>query len=212
MQSRAVLSVLCGLVLAGSVAQGAEAVETWRPEPLPRNEEIEEALAACPAKLRQGAGVYVLTSAGFELERESTNSFHSIVQRSQPGAFEPQCLDAEGSATTLEAILLRTRLRMAGAGQDEIDRVLGQAWARGELSAPRRPGINYMLSERNRVPIDAETVIPYQPHVMFYAPYLSNADLGAEPMGSAPVFVVNEGQPNAYVIVPVSVGEGDGGH
>ena len=61
MQSRAVLSVLCGLVLAGSVAQGAEAVETWRPEPLPRNEEIEEALAACPAKLRQGAGVYVLT-------------------------------------------------------------------------------------------------------------------------------------------------------
>ena len=46
---------------------------------------------------------------------------------------------------------------------------------------------------------------------MFYAPYLTNADLGAEPMGSAPVFVVNEGQPNAYVIVPVSLEE-QGGH
>ena len=54
------------------------------------------------------------------------------------------------------------------------------------------------------------TVIPYQPHVMFYAPYLTNVDLGAEPMGSAPVFVVNEGQPNAYVIVPVLVEEAAG--
>ena len=101
---------------------------------------------------------------------------------------------------------------MRGAGQDEIDRAVGLAWARGELSAPRRPGINYMLSEHNKVPIDADTVIPYQPHVMFYAPYLSNVDLGAEPIGSAPVFVVNEGQPDAYVIVPVSVEKEQGGH
>lgn len=209
MQSGTVWWVLLLLALAGSSVRGAEG---WRPEPLPRDEEIVEALAACPANIREGVGVYVLTSAGFELERASANGFHAVIQRSQPGAFEPQCLDAEGSATTLVAILLKARLRMGGAGQDEIDRDVGQAWARGELSAPRRPGINYMLSEHNRVPVDADTVIPYQPHVMFYAPYLSNIDLGAEPIGSAPVFVVNEGQPNAYVIVPVSVEEGQGGH
>ena len=115
-------------------------------------------------------------------------------------------------ATVLEDVLLKARLRMGGASEDEIDRVVGLAWARGELTAPRRPGINYMLSQHNKVPVDAKTVISYQPHVMFYVPYLSNIDLGANPMGSAPVFVVNEGQPNAYVIVPVSVGEEKGGH
>lgn len=209
MQSRGVWLALLVLVFTGSSAQSEEG---WRPEPLPRAEEILEALAACPANIRAGAGVYVLTPTGFDLEHESVNGFHAVIQRSQPGAFEPQCLDAEGSATTLQAILLEARLRMAGASQDEIDRDLGQAWARGELSAPRRPGINYMLSEHNSVPVDAETVIQYQPHVMFYAPYLSNADLGAEPMGSAPVFVVNEGRPNAYVIVPVSVEEEQAGH
>lgn len=209
MQPRRTWLFLLLPILAGSSLQGAE---EWRPEPLPRDEEIVEALAACPVNIRLGAGVYVLTSEGFESERESANGFNAIIQRSQPGAFEPQCLDAEGSATTLEAILLEARWRMKGAGQDEIDRAVGLAWARGELSAPRRPGINYMLSEHNKVPIDADTVIPYQPHVMFYAPYLSNVDLGAEPIGSAPVFVVNEGQPDAYVIVPVSVDKEQGGH
>jgi hypothetical protein len=172
---------------------------------LPKDEEILEALAACPASIREGAAVHVLTTEGFEIVRESVNGFHSVIERDQPGAFEPQCFDAEGSATTLKAILLKARLRMGGASQDEIDQAVGRALARGELSAPRRPGINYMLSEHNKVPVDAETVIPYQPHVMFYGPYLTNADLGAEPVGSAPVFVINEGQPNAYVIVPISV-------
>lgn len=209
MQSRRVWWLALALVVVGSSIEGAEA---WRPEPLPRDEEFAEALAAGPESLREGSGVYVLTPAGYELARESVNGFHCLIQRSQPGTFEPQCFDAEGSATILESVLLKARLRMGGASEAEVDRVVGLAWARGELTAPRRPGINYMLSRHNKVPIDAETVIPYQPHVMFYVPYLSNVDLGAEPMGSAPVFVVNEGQPNAYVIVPVSVGDEGGGH
>ena len=208
MQSRRICLLALVVVVVGSTVQGAEA---WRPEPLPRDEEFREALAAGPESVREGAGVYVLTSRGYELARESANGFHCLIERSQSGTFEPQCLDAEGSATILESVLLKARLRMGGANEAEVDRVVGLAWARGELTAPSRPGINYMLSEHNRVPIDAETVIPYQPHVMFYVPYLSNIDLGAEPMGSAPVFVVNEGQPNAYVIVPVSVGEDHGG-
>ncbi len=201
--------MLLVLVLAGATTQGTE---LWRPEPLPRDEEILEALAAGPSNVQQGAGVYALTFAGFELVRESVNGFNCLVERSQRGAFEPQCFDSEGSATLLEGVLLRARLRMGGASDEEIDRAVGLAWTAGKLAAPRRPGINYMLSERNRVPVDAETVIPYRPHVMFYVPYLSNADLGAEPMGSAPVFVINEGQPNAYVIVPVSLGEEPSGH
>jgi hypothetical protein len=59
-----------------------------------------------------------------------------------------------------------------------------------------------MLSERNLVPVDDQgTVRPYRPHVMFYVPYLTNEDLGAGP--GSPVFVVGEGTPSAYAIVPV---------
>jgi hypothetical protein len=205
--------MLLTIVLAGGAAHaGANGAAVWQPDPLPRAEEMREALAACPKALQSGAGVYVLTSTGYELERESNNGFHAIIQRSQPGAFEPECFDAVGSGTILEMVLMKSRLQMAGASQEEIDLAIGRAWASGELSAPTRPGVNYMLSENNQVPVGPDTVIPYQPHVMFYAPYLTNADLGAEPMGSAPIFVVNEGMPNAYVIVPVGSGEEHEGH
>jgi hypothetical protein len=94
----------------------------------------------------------------------------------------------------------------------EPARILGPSYSVGTqglgeltcLLAPRRAGINYMLSTENRVPVDDEgTIRPYRPHVMIYAPYLRNADFGATRDGRSPVFVINEGQPGAYLIVPV---------
>ena len=156
--------------------------------------------------MQQAAGVYILTTTGYELVRESKNGFHCIVQRSFPDTFEPQCLDAEGSATLLEQVLLRGTLQMGGSGKEEIDQAIGKAWSDGSLRAPQRSGINYMLSKRNRVPVDqAGTVIPYRPHLMFYAPYLTTADLGVEMGPGIPAFVINEGMPSAYIIVPVPI-------
>lgn len=199
--SPAALAVETEAPLAASSSPGER---RWKPEPLPREREIAAALAAGPAALAQAAGVYVLEQHGYVLVRPSRNGFHCLVGRDLPGAFEPQCFDAEGSQTLLRQLLLAAELRMGGASDGEIERAVGAAWASGELKAPRRPGVNYMLSPENRVPMDAEgRIAPYRPHVMFYAPYLTNADLGAEPMGSSPIFVINEGGPAAYVIVPV---------
>jgi len=64
------------------------------------------------------------------------------------------------------------------------------AYAAGRLRAPARPAVD-----------DQGTVRPYRPHVMFYVPYLTNADLGAGP--GSPVFVISEGKPHPYAIVPV---------
>ena len=191
----AILAVLASTAVAAA----------WKPEPLPRDQEIAAALEAGPAAIREEAGVYVLTAAGFELARESGNGFHCLVGRSQPDAFEPQCFDAVGSATLLEQVLMRGKLRAAGHTADEVDELVGAAWASGELRAPDRPGINYMLSERNRVPVAPDQVIPYGPHVMMYTPYRTNADLGGDMTGKSPVFVINEGEPGAYLIVPVPV-------
>lgn len=198
----AVAAVSCAAPARAADPPGAR---RWKPEPLPRAEEIAAALEAGPRAIADAAGVYVLEAGGFVLARASRNGFHCLVQRSHPGAFEPQCLDREGSETTLRPILLEAELRMGGASDAEVAAGVGAAWAAGRLRAPARPGVNYMLSKRNRVPVDdaGSTIIPYRPHVMFYVPYLTNRDLGAEPMGASPIFVVGEGTPGAYAIVPV---------
>jgi hypothetical protein len=46
------------------------------------------------------------------------------------------------------------------------------------------------------------TVGHFPPHVMFYAPYLTNADLGSQNL-AWPAFVAGSGTPNALIIVPV---------
>ena len=38
---------------------------------------------------------------------------------------------------------------------------------------------------------------------MFYVPYLTNTDLGSDGSPGSPLFVIHEGAPGAYAIVPV---------
>jgi len=201
---------LVALLAAPATAAG------WKPDLMARDLETAAALAAGPASIAAESGVYVLAAGGFELARPSKNGFHCLVERSHPGAFEPQCFDEEGSRTLLRAVLLAAELRMAGRTIEEIEREVARGYAEGRLRAPSRPGINYMLSAENRVPVDPEgkTIIPYRPHLMFYVPYLTNADLGSDGGPGSPLFVINEGAPGAYAIVPVPAelaGHG-GGH
>jgi hypothetical protein len=61
-----------------------------------------------------------------------------------------------------------------------------------------------MLSTENLVPDDKGVVAPFPPHVMFYAPYLTNADLGSEGQGGGgPAFVAAAGTPYGLIIVPL---------
>ncbi len=177
-------------------------------EPQARDAEIALALSAGPAHFSSEAGVYVLEVHGYTKLRESRNGFHCIVERSEPGALEPQCLDAEGSETMLPRILMAARLRAEGKTAAEVDAAIAAAYHDGRLRAPRRPGINYMLSKQNRVPMGDGRIAPFPPHLMFYAPYLSNLDLGVKPGSGSPAFVINEGRPGAYVIVPVPAEDG----
>ena len=63
-----------------------------------------------------------------------------------------------------------------------------------------------MLSTENITVVDAEKgiVAPYPPHVMFYGPYMTNADLGSDGNPRGPAFVAGEGTPHALIIVPVA--------
>ena len=185
-------------------AQSTPTAGSQRPPIMDREKEIALALGACPASVAGKAAVYVLDTGGYVKVRDSQNGFTAIVQHSQPTSQEPQCMDAEGTRTFLPRILKVAELRAEGKSPEEIKRFVADAFAKGIFQAPTRPGVDYMLSTENLVPVDDKgTIGHFPPHVMFYGPYLTNADLGSDGSPTSPAFVAGEGTPHALIIVPL---------
>jgi hypothetical protein len=174
-----------------------------------RETEKEMALRAAPVYLREGAGIYVLGREGFKKVRESTNGFNCLVGRQGVGVKAPVCYDAEGSVTTLVASLRSMQLLQQGRSESEVERLIDDDYRTGKLLAPRRSGIAYMLSAEfiKEDPKTKAIRVLYPPHVMIYAPYLKNADIGVRPdqvRSKTFIWVLNEGRPDAYIIVPAT--------
>ena len=175
------------------------------PKLLPREKEIDLALSAAPEHLRKGAAVYVLERDGFVKVRESTNGFTCIVNRDHPLSEKPVCFDTEGTATILPKILRVGEFLMRGQSMSQIDAEIAEGFRTGKYIAPRRAGVAYMLSGdiRNFNPRTGR-VESFPPHVMFYAPNLTNADLGTTPeaLASDPSlpFVAYQG-PHGFIIM-----------
>lgn len=181
------------------------------PELLPREKEVEMALRAAPEHLRKGAAVYVLEQNGFVKVRDSTNGFTCIVNRDHPLNQKPVCFDAEGAATILPKILRVGELLMQGQPMSEIDAEVAEGFRTGKYVSPRRPGVAYMLSGdiRNFNPRTGR-IESFPPHVMFYAPNLTNGDLGTTPEALANdpslPFVAYQG-PHGFIIMLASSGK-----
>jgi hypothetical protein len=206
-----------GAQLTVSPAVFAQSASGATPPPMTRDAEIALALSACPPGLAAKAAVYVLDKPGYVKVRDSGNGFTAIVQHSVPDAQEPQCMDEEGARTFLPRMLMVAELRAQGKSRDEIRGAIAGALAKGVLQPPKRFGVDYMLSNENRVPNQEGRVTPFPPHIMFYGPHLTNADIGVDkasldPDGNpkGPLFVAGEGSPYALVIVPVGTHGGMG--
>jgi hypothetical protein len=199
-------------VSASVAAQSTQAVASQTPQLMDREKEIALALSACPASAASKAAVYVQEKSGYVKVRDSQNGFTAIVQHSLTTSQEPQCMDAEGTRTFLPRYLKVAELRAQGKSAEEIRRFVADAFAKGIFQAPTRPGVDYMLSTENIVPLDDKgTIGHFPPHVMFYGPYLTNADLGSDGNLAGPAFVAGEGSPHALIIVPVGA-HTDQGH
>jgi hypothetical protein len=177
------------------------------PELLPREEEMRMALAAAPPHLQAGAAVYVLERNGFVLARPGTNGFSCIVNRDHPMNRKPTCYDAEGTATILPKVLRVGELLMKGTPMPQIGEEIREGFRTGKYVSARRAGVAYMLSGDVRVfnPQSGATG-SFPPHIMFYAPNLTNADIGTTPeaLNADPhlPFVAYQG-PQGYIIVMV---------
>jgi len=197
-------------LVAGQSSTNQRATTNQRPALMDRDKEVALALSACPPPVAAKAAVYVLDRAGYIKVRDGENGFTAIVQHAVPASQDPQCMDAEGTRTFLPRYLKVAEWRAQGKSADEIKRLVADAFAKGIFQPPTKPGIDYMLSTENFTPNAKGEVVHFPPHVMFYAPYLTNADLGlGGPLGpdgnpEGPAFVAGEGTPQALIIVPVA--------
>ena len=186
-----------------AVAQSVQTGRGQQPALMDREKEVALALSACPKSVASQAAVYVLEKSGYVKIRDSQNGFTAIVQHSLPTSQEPQCMDAEGARTFLPRYLKIAEWRAQGKSSDEIKTLVADGFAKGIFQAPTRPGVDYMLSNENLTPNEKGIVAPFPPHVMFYGPYMTNADLGSDGDLGGPAFVAGEGSPHALIIVPL---------
>jgi hypothetical protein len=194
--------ILLSLVIVSLQLEGVKTVDASTPEPV----QVALAESAAPAPVSRDAAVYVIGPRGYRKVRDSRNGFTCVVSRQRRDTLEPECFDAEGTATVLPARLFVEEQRAAGLDDAAIDRQLEEAYRSGRFLAPRKPGLVYMLSDHNYV-FDPErkAVVHFPGHLMFYAPYATAKEVGSGP--GAP-YIVSPGTPHALmIVVPAGMGE-----
>lgn len=143
---------------------------------LPPDLEMRLAVNALPKPLQAGATILVLGQAGYVKARKGSNPFTCVVSR-RAGNFYPVCFDEEGAKTILPAFADDAVMRLKGASDEEVERQLAKGFEEGHYRPPSRPGIAYMLSPATYM-MDSGKLKRTPPHTMFYAPFLTNAEVG----------------------------------
>jgi hypothetical protein len=196
------------LVLAGlSLAISFLALAQDKPKPaydfsLPREDRIKLAESAAPPEISSKATVYVLDRTGYVKVQDGENGFSCLVDRQTPLNLEPTCFDAEGSATTLPTRIFTEECRAKGEAEQQISAEIEAGYKSGKFLTPRKPGLVYMMSDSGVLYIaEKNLLIHIPPHLMFYAPYATDKDIGSPPSAANMPHVIRAGQPDAYIIV-----------
>jgi len=178
---------------------------------MPREEKIKLAESAAPPEISSHATVYLLEPSGYVKIREGTNGFSCFVDRQTPLNLEPTCFDAEGSTATLPTRLYAEEQRAKGKSEEKINAEIDSGYKTGKYKAPSKPGIVYMMSNRGYLLVPGTSkLVRIPPHLMFYAPYATDKDIGSPPSAANMPRVLRPGQPDAYIIViPGSVKPAD---
>ncbi len=205
--------LLIGCASVAAAQEPASLIRGTKWMALDQEQETRLALSAAPEHVSRDAGVWLLRKGGYEQARESKNGFNCFVQRwiSNPRlyaddrAMVPICYDAEGSRSLFQADLRRVKLAEQGKSLEEIEKIVAEEYRTGKIPVPKRGGIAFMMATQtvhNHKTDSTDKVFP--PHLMFYAPYVKNSDIGAKPEDFAShrrPFVLNEGKPDAMILV-----------
>jgi hypothetical protein len=165
----------------------------------PRDVQIRIAKLAAPKEVTDHADIYILGRRGYELALRGDNGFSCMIEREKPDTMEPECYDADGSATTMKVRSYEEQQRASGVGEQAIEESIKAGYKSGEFKPPSKAGIVYMLSDYNYV-LNPETgkIIHFPGHLMFYAPYATEKTVGS---GEGAPYLVHPGEPDALMIV-----------
>src|SRR6266700_6110969 len=166
-------------------------------EPLPQPLEIQPALSALPPHLRENATVYVLNpDKGFEVARKGTNEFYALVARTGDDTFRgswpftkyrddilyPISFDEAGSKAQMRVFIDAAEMQAKGTPPEELKEIIQERYKAKYYKAPERAGVSYMLSPILRTYVNPDqndsVAISNIPHIMNYAPNVSNEDVG----------------------------------
>ena len=189
-----------------AAAQGPGTYQSGRRALLPRAREIALARSAAPPAVSDSATIYVLGEQGYEIAVRGTNGNTCYVDRSRVEAIAPQCFNAEGAATIMALEMHRIALLHQEHSVAETNREIADGLASGHFHLPRGPALCYMMSaDQNLFDDDGKPVGHWHPHLMWYIPYITPAELGLGKTGSdgTTTVVQWEGSPLASVIIVV---------
>ena len=190
-------------VLATLGVVGAQAASTTL-EQMPPRLETQYALSALPPAMRDQATVYLFDpKSGYQMKRQGTSGVTCLVERTaweqadfRNDIYIPLCYDAAGSKTYLKVIMDAAALRIQGLSPAALKAEIEKRYKDETYKIPDKPGLSYMVAPVMRtwmLPDWHVHTMPMQ-HLMFYAPNLTDEDIGSGP-SSFPVypFVFKEG-------------------
>ena len=190
MKIKLVLATVTISVIGISAASPSQATETTI-EQMPAKLETQFALSALPRAMRDKATVYLLDpTRGYQLSQQGTSGVSCLVQRTvweladfRSDIYIPLCYDAVGTKAHLKAIMDTASLRAQGMSPMELKAEIENRYRNKTYKAPEKAGLSYMVAPVMRAlgPPDMKLHTMSMPHLMFYAPNITNEDIGAAP-------------------------------
>jgi hypothetical protein len=185
------IPALVAISLVGmSTAALGQATETTI-ERMPPQLETQFALSAVPPGLRERTTVYLLDpKQGYHLSRQGTSGVTCLVERTvwewvefRNDIYIPLCYDAVGTKAHLKVIMDTATLRAQGMSPVALKAEIEHRYKSKTYKAPDKPGLSYMVAPVMRAlgPPDMKMHTMSMPHLMFYAPNVTNEDIGAVP-------------------------------
>ncbi len=196
-------------------------------KPLPRDLEMQLAQSALPPHLRDSASVYILNpEKGFELARKGTNGFSCFVARTGDDAMRgkwplkdyrddilyPISFDEAGVNAQMKLFFDIAEMQAKGMAPQQLKNLIQKRYKENYYKPPAKAGVSYMLSPILRTYINPDendsVANANNPHIMYYAPNVSNQDLGGTTPSfrSAYPFIILQG-PHGYSIQAIGTEE-----
>jgi hypothetical protein len=158
---------------------------------MPPQLETQFALSALPPALRERASVYLLDPGkGYRVSRQGSSGVTCIVQRTawelvdfRNDIYIPLCYDAVGTETYLKVIMDAAALRAQGMEPAALKDEIAKRWQNKTYKVPQKAGMSYMVAPLQRTvsPPDMTVHTLSLPHLMPWAPGITNEDIGAAP-------------------------------